>query len=322
MALSKAVIIKIATAEASRLLNEFEFSYTEPIDIFKIIEEKQIVLNFQKLDSLAGAYLPESPSSLPGILINENLPLTRQRYTAAHELCHFIRKDSTSFDTSSELFMNEYKRDEKEQIAEEFASNILMPRRLINNILEQIGVTNRDKINPLSVYELSLRMDTSYQASVNRLASLRMIKPKTYRELASVSPKTFKNIYGKEGLKTSWNNIWNIAEQDNGNIIYPLPGDEVRIQLKENPSTGYKWVNIPEKDGITTYWKSINENAEVIGAGGMRHIDLKIREIEEITLELFYNRPWLPKSKAINNFNIKIVIQCKRHGIKLEQLIA
>lgn len=320
MGLSKAEIIKIATAESSRLLTQFKLSYTEPIDIFKIIEEKNIILNFQEMDSLAGAYLPETSDSPPGILINENLPLTRQRYTAAHELCHFIRKDSTSLDTSSELFMDKYKRDEKEQIAEEFASNILMPRRLINNILKVIGVVDKTNISAFSVYELSLRMDTSYQATVNRLATLRLIVPKKYQELSSYTPKNIKDHYGTEALKTNWNNIWNISEQDNNNIIYPTLGDEVRIRLEENPSTGYKWLNIPQVEEVITYWEPLNE--EIIGSGGTRYIKLKVKELKKTKLEFLYNRPWLSNDQYINKFNITITTQCKRHGIRLEQLVA
>lgn len=320
MGLSRDEIIKIAAAEASRLLIRHKPSYTQPINIFKIVEDNKIVLNFQKLDNLAGAYIPGTSSSRPGILINESLPLTRQRYTAAHELCHFIRQDPPSLDTSSELFMAGYKREEKEQIAEEFASSILMPRRLINNILKQIDVVTQEQITPFIAYELSLRMDTSYQATVNRLASLKLIKSKQYHALSRFSPKDIKEHYGKEGLETNWNNIWNITERDNNNVICPVLGDEVRIRLKENPSTGYKWLNIPDIEGVTTNWESLS--GEIIGAGGTRCIKIKIRKLEEIKLELFYNRPWLSKSHSINKFNINIITQCKRHGISLEQLIA
>ncbi|MCT1538519.1 MULTISPECIES: ImmA/IrrE family metallo-endopeptidase [Lysinibacillus] len=318
MGLSKAEIIKTATAEANRVLSKFDFSYTEPIDIFRIIEGNNIIINFQKIDKLAGAYIPETQKNRPGILINENLPITRQRYTAAHELCHYIRKDPPSLDTSSELFMEEYKRDEKEQIAEVFASCILMPRKLVNNILKQMGVV---ELTPFSVYELSLRMDTSYQATVNRLASLRIIKSgRQYQDLKSYSPKDVKNHYGKDGLETNWNNIWNINEQDNNIIIYPALGDEVRIKLEENPSTGYKWMGIPEIRYINSNWSPSDEN--ILGAVGDRCIKLQIKDIKEMKLELFYNRPWLPKSNSIKVFKINIITQYKRHGIKLEQLIA
>ncbi|MBY0038671.1 ImmA/IrrE family metallo-endopeptidase [Bacillus cereus] len=320
MGLSRGEIIKIATAEAGRLLNRHKPSYTKPINIFKIIEDNKIILNFQKLDNLAGAYIPETYSNRPGILINESLPLTRQRYTAAHELCHFIRKDPPSLDTSSELFMDRYKREEKEQIAEEFASSILMPRRLINNILKQIDVATKESITPFIVYELSLRMDTSYQATVNRLASLKIIRTEQYLALLKLSPKDIKERYGKDGIETNWNNIWNLTEQDNNNIIYPVLGDEVRIRLKENPSTGYKWLNIPGIESVTTKWESSSEG--IMGAGGTRCIKIKIRKLGEIKLELFYNRPWLSNSHSINKFNINIITQCKRHGISLEQLIA
>lgn len=321
MTLSKSEIIKIATAEASRILIKYKFN-TEPIDIFKIIEEKAIILNFQNLDRLAGAYLPATINRRAGILINENLPITRQRYTAAHELCHFIRNDSASIDTSSQLFMDEYRKDEKEQIAEEFASCILMPRRLIIMTLHKIGVKNISDIKSLSIYELALRMDTSYQATINRLATLRMITLKKYVELKKFKPKDAKEIFGTEGLGSMWNNIWNISIHDNNTRICLNVGDVVRISLLENPSTGYKWINIPQKKCINNYWEPLNVIKGTMGSGGKRHIKININDAMGLKLNLIHNRPWLPSSEAISEFNIDISVQSKRHGIPLEQLIA
>ncbi|WHX25109.1 ImmA/IrrE family metallo-endopeptidase [Virgibacillus halodenitrificans] len=323
MGISKSEAVKIATIEASRIFPKHTVSFEEPIDIFNIIEDKNVLLNFQKLDSLAGAFLPETSERVPGILINKELPLTRQRYTAAHELCHFIRNDPPSIDTSSDLFnIDSYKREDKEKIANEFASSILMPRKLINNMLKRIGI-NRDQLSSKSVYELSLRMDTSYQATVNRLASLEYITRSKYKEFISVSPAEIKKSYGIEGLHTSWNNIWNITEKENNTTIQPIIGDEVRIWLEENPSTGYKWMNIPESKNITNYWHSENEDLNKFGVTGVRNIFIKISsEDDTITLDLSHIRPWMPRSESLGYFHLNIITQVKRYGISIEQLIA
>ncbi|TGB01485.1 ImmA/IrrE family metallo-endopeptidase [Halobacillus salinus] len=323
MGISKSEAVKIATIEASRILSKHKLTFEEPIDIFSIIENKKILLNFQKLDSLAGAFLPETPDRKPGVLINKELPLTRQRYTAAHELCHFIRNDPPSIDTSSDLFnVDSYKREDNEQIANEFASSILMPRKLINNVLKRIAI-NPDQLNSNSVYELSLRMDTSYQATVNRLASLKFITRSKYKELLSVSPSEIKKFHGNKGLQTSWNNIWNISERENNTTVYPTIGDEIRVHLEENPSTGYKWTNIPESKNISNYWNSENADLSQFGVTGVRRIVIKIlNEEDKINLDLSHRRPWMPKSESLGYFHLNIITQVKRYGISIEQLTA
>ncbi|WP_066071657.1 ImmA/IrrE family metallo-endopeptidase [Neobacillus soli] len=321
MSLSRQEIVKIAIVEASRVFAKCKVSYTEPINIFELIEKYSIVLNFQKMENLAGAYLPETEGSKPGILINEQLPLTRQRYTAAHEFCHFIRGDSTSFDTSSELFYENYKREDKERIAEEFASCLLMPRKLILTTLAKIGLKDQESLNPKAVYNLSLRMGTSYQATVNRLFTLNMINSKKYREL-DIEPIEIKRMYGTGNLSSSWNNIWYLTEEDKNSTIYPNVGDEVRILLEENPTTGYKWILHPEVEKVNTFWEPIQEDTSKFGATGYRNITLRIQEIQGIKLNFYHNRPWLPLSSSINTYNLNVLVQKKRHGIRLEQLIA
>jgi Zn-dependent peptidase ImmA (M78 family) len=322
MSLSRPEIIKTAFADASRVLAKCRVPLTETVDIFKLIESYNVVLNFQKLDNIAGAYIPETEERRAGILINESLPLSRQRYTAAHEFCHFIRGDSASFDTSEELFFESYKREDKEKIAEEFASCLLMPRRLVNITLNKIGIRDSEYINPKTIYDLSLRMGTSYQATLNRLFTLNILKgKKKYAEL-DIEPIEIKKEYGIDNLSSSWNNIWNLSEEEKETTIYPNIGDEVRILLEENPTTGYKWIIPPCIDGITTFWNSVQEDSGMFGASGIRNIILRIEKIEDMKLNLYHNRPWRPISDSINTFNLNISVQKKRHGIHLNNLVA
>lgn len=47
------------------------------------------LMNFKKLE---GVYIPSSDGEdIPVVGININRPITRQRFTAAHELCHHFR---------------------------------------------------------------------------------------------------------------------------------------------------------------------------------------------------------------------------------------
>ncbi len=62
-----------------------------PIDPFKMIRDFGIVYQFMEFKDLEGIYiLPDDENDIPVIGINFGRPITCQRYTAAHELCHHV----------------------------------------------------------------------------------------------------------------------------------------------------------------------------------------------------------------------------------------
>lgn len=62
-----------------------------PIDPFKLMREYRIVYQLMEFENLEGIYLvPEGENDLPVVGINYKRKITRQRFTAAHELCHHL----------------------------------------------------------------------------------------------------------------------------------------------------------------------------------------------------------------------------------------
>ena len=63
-----------------------------PIDPFKLMREYGIVYQLMEFENLEGIYLlPEGENDLPVVGINYKRKITRQRFTAAHELCHHLK---------------------------------------------------------------------------------------------------------------------------------------------------------------------------------------------------------------------------------------
>ena len=93
-----------------------------PIDPFKMIRDFGIVYQFMDFKDLEGIYIiPEEENDIPIIGINFGRPITRQRYTAAHELCHHIKdRDNSICPISS-------RKNKMETFADMFASELLMP---------------------------------------------------------------------------------------------------------------------------------------------------------------------------------------------------
>lgn len=325
MSLTSAQIYKIATFEAGRIFQKTNYTFEEPVKVFSIVEADNVVLNFQKLGNLAGAYLPPKDArAIPGILVNENLPVTRQRYTVSHEYCHHLRQDPASFDTSQQLFIESYNRNERECVAETFASCFLMPRPLVVKSLQKMGIENKfdELIGPMQAYSLSLRLGTSYIATIWRLLALRLISNAHCKKLSLLSPKDMKTELGKEYLESSWNDIWGLSKYDHGSNIYPRQGDIVRLSIKENPTTGFKWrifFETTHLELLSNDW-IISENSET-GTGGERLYEFKVRDSGETVLKLNYCRPW-DLEYIIDNFIVKLLIQIKRHGILPQWLLA
>src|SRR6185437_4163878 len=95
-----------ATLEAERLHRDLKtedkaLAGSGRVDIFDVIQERDIFLLFRQLEGLLGAFLPAMED--PGILVTTQRPLAIQRFTAAHELGHSVLNHGLELDDASML---------------------------------------------------------------------------------------------------------------------------------------------------------------------------------------------------------------------------
>src|SRR5438105_4377751 len=85
----QAEAIKLSAA----LHRELETDLTHQVDVYAAIAKLGIALAFKPLATLSGAFLPadRTTGGVPAILVNAKHPRSRQRFSAAHELAHYIR---------------------------------------------------------------------------------------------------------------------------------------------------------------------------------------------------------------------------------------
>ena len=58
-----------------------------PINPFQMLKDEGVLFSFMDFKKLEGVYIPaSSEDDVPVVGINANRPITRQRYSAAHEL--------------------------------------------------------------------------------------------------------------------------------------------------------------------------------------------------------------------------------------------
>jgi IrrE N-terminal-like domain len=163
-----------ATLEAARLLKQLKAREVIEqqggrIDVFSVIVHLGVPLMFKPLEGLLGAYIPV-PN--PGILVTTERQLSIQRYTAAHELGHHFMGHRGSLDDDSILRRSPFdgrNYDQNEVAANSFAAMFLMPDWLFNLHATRQHWTADSLREPTTVYQMSLRVGTSYEATCRAL---------------------------------------------------------------------------------------------------------------------------------------------------------
>src|SRR5713101_5770621 len=113
----------MAMMEAARSHRLLDMDLGRQIDPFEAIARAGVTVAVVPLESLSGAYIPAMPETdgRPGILVNAKHPRTRQRFTAAHELCHHLRDKNVVFDRETEVLPRSGSlRNDREAVAEAF----------------------------------------------------------------------------------------------------------------------------------------------------------------------------------------------------------
>lgn len=188
-----------------------------PIDVGAAIDRAGVALIYRPLPSLFGVYL-RGPSMSPGILVNSSMIRAVRRHTAAHELGHHLFGHQSSIDSgadadnpSAPLYsMRPGGWPDEEKLAESFASWFLMPRRAVAAVLTDMGVGTPQ--TAAQVYQLALRLGTTFAATVRHLGVLKVINQAQSRTWSNVAPARLKRELAGDLLpSTRGIDVWDIA---------------------------------------------------------------------------------------------------------------
>lgn len=147
-----------------------------PIDVNKIAEKYNIEIKLKPYDGnddLSGVLLRESEQTIIGV--NANHPETRQRFTIAHEIGHFLLHEGDPLFIDKKYFVN-YRHstatdgaNAKEIEANNFAGMLLIPTRFLEKDLNEESV---DILDAKAIEKLSKKYNVSDQAMSIRLARM------------------------------------------------------------------------------------------------------------------------------------------------------
>ena len=237
-------ILKGATA-AARFHNELQSEDQikrnfGSVDVFSSVGKANAVLIFRPLHGLLGACLP-GPTT--GVIISTQRPLAIQRFTAAHELGHVVMDhQDASLDSHSILNKTECLPEDMEIQANSFAAAFLTPKWLIAIHGRKQGWNWEDLKDPLIVYQLSLRLGASYQATCIALKTHNWIDPVLFEALWKVPRKGIKEKLLHGYRPNHWRrNVWRLSEKDEGTVVQGEPEDLFFFCLNEKSGSGYLW---------------------------------------------------------------------------------
>lgn len=137
-----------------------------PINPFKMLIDEGVVFSLSEFTKLEGVYIPKtSEEDIPVVGINVNRPITRQRFTAAHELCHHFR----DADKQISCPINNGKTSSIERFADKFAAALLMP---LSELRVQVNKrkNSRNCVSFDDVLEIADYFGVSFESCLFRIA--------------------------------------------------------------------------------------------------------------------------------------------------------
>ena len=305
--------IRRATLEAGRLHRDLAIQSlvvrgSGRVDVYDTIARLNVSLFFTKLDGLLGVYLRE-PS--PGVLVTTQRPQNQQRFTAAHELGHHYLGHNPSLDDESILRRSPFQAragdDPQEVEAEAFAAVFLLPRWLLDWHCDQQDWTDDDLLDPVNVYQLALRVGTSFKATVWTLHRYDVFDRQTANAMSGLPLKKVKQSILRGFEPDDYRrDVWLVTDRDADMRIEGGPSDLVVVRLREHSGSGYLW-RVESIDGeALAVVDDGREEADAGGVGGptLRRITTAARDRRAGELRLAEARPWA-LAKPLNTFAVR-----------------
>lgn len=304
-----------AMVRAAHLHHDLGLDTTQRIPIFDAIDNMDVMLNVAPLPKLSGAYVRQDDAP-PGIMVNLQHPLSRQRFSAAHELGHHVFGHGSTLDPEAGELLEVQSGGvpDEEKVAEAFAAWFLMPQSAVRAALARAGVTKPTR--PVDAYRVAVDLGTSYTATVHHMTLMRLIDSQTDRAWRKVAPAKIKReLAGADTPENAWRDV-HLVGLPVTDSVHAHPGDRLVIDVVENASTGYQWTVQPDGGGLAV---AADRDLAVDldgppGSGSVRRFVIEVGN-EPGSLELTLARPWESDIAAVRHETVDVAIDRTRRGI-------
>jgi Zn-dependent peptidase ImmA (M78 family) len=311
------------TLEAARLHRDLDIQnridvFGGRVDVFAAIIDRGAQLVFKKLEGLLGAYVP---AAVPGILITTERNLAIQRYTGGHELGHFYMNHRGSLDDETILHRSPFlsaEYESNEVSADAFSSEFLMPEWLVEYHAKRQGWSIDSLADVANVYQLSLRVGVSYEATCRILQKHKLISRSSTDNLLKTEPKKIKQqLVSGHAMQNWYSNVWYLTEKDEGSAIFGEPSDVFIVRLKEHTGSGYLW-NVEQLANsgfvVIADERKTQDGNEEIGGSVERTIMARSDEPNLGNIDFTEARPW-DQADVFGRFSFAYDFRGKEHGL-------
>jgi len=166
------------------------YKLAPPIDVERLAKELGIEVVYEPTDEgLSGFLLRDSKNDTAVIGVNKNHPVTRRRFTIAHELGHFIlhNYEGFHFDDDKQSFqirerepvtlkkrdaVSSQGSDFEEREANYFAAELLMPDSFVRTEVKNVGTIDLFDETEKILKPMAKKFAVSTQALIYRLTNL------------------------------------------------------------------------------------------------------------------------------------------------------
>lgn len=271
---------------------------------------------FRQLNGILGAYMKEGDAA--GIIVTTQRRLPIQRFTAAHEVGHLYCGHDPSIDGNEILNGPNEKMEPKEVEANGFAGEFMAPRWLLAYHARLQKWDSHAMETPDAVYQLSLRIGLSYEATCHSLLNHSIITSEASRKLLAVQPKEIKRrLLPQNYAPDNWHgDIWLLTEQDRGSKIEGHPEDLFVLKLRERPSAGYLWdLEVLKAEGFEIFTdQGVAPAEQAVGADIVREVTAGSAEHLEGTLNIAQRRAWEPSGAPLTQLTLSYNLLGKEAG--------
>lgn len=231
-----------AIVAAAETLEALVIDQSAVIDPFAAIDQLGLTLSITKLDNLLGAVVPHGDG---GVLITSERSPAIQRYTAAHEIGHWIlHEEHLRMDGETEVLGRPSSQMERE--AQLFAGYFLMPPPLLDRAIAAYDL-QRGSIRPEDVYRLSRDLAVSYEASARRLHTAQLIDRAALTRILqfgrmSAMQRASAGHRPADGLAE----VWDATSEEELVSLVVEEHDEIIVDLSEQRLAGWRWMTALE----------------------------------------------------------------------------
>jgi Zn-dependent peptidase ImmA (M78 family) len=321
-----------AVLEADRLHKEFDTKARADrgqgrIDVFEMLLNRHIPVMFQPLKGLLGAFLKED---VPGVLVTTQRQLPVQRFTAAHELGHATLNHEPSLDPEEILARSPFVDRERDRYnvqeiqANAFASHLLAPPWLLVKHMQRQGWTRQDLTDPVAVYQLSLRLGTSYSATCYALSQHGGVNKAACERLLETKPKAIKKRLAAPYEPETWyGDVWLVTERDDGMVLEGSRSDLVVLKFMEHSGSGYIWQLGDLTDAglaVVRDGRASDSDKELIGGVVFRTVIAESQDGASGHISLREIRPWQEAGEPLQSVDLDVDLSGPvRPGLLLAQ---